>query len=134
MKRRFILLAAVLLGACAGTQEAVVPTIRPASAAQEDSDYSTDGAPLERDPPSLEEIAKGHTFRDIYKPVALTCDEYKEQIRIAQGACALNLWVDQCGEKDADGHPTGKYRNEDCPKCETLTSIENRATAAGCNG
>jgi hypothetical protein len=120
------------VGGCAAQLPALPPAVKPPAAVDDDADYSTSGAPLEKDPPSLEELAAGHTFRDIYKPTVLSCDDWGPKLKLAEGACARALWVQDCGEKDADGKPTGQYRVGSCPECDTLESIRQQAKSAGC--
>lgn len=131
----YVISALLLLGGCPMPQ-APPPAAAPAKSApapsDDDADYSTSGAPLERDPPSLDELATGHTFRDIYKPAQLSCDEWKGKLKEAKGNCARELWVEICGEKDDEGKPTGQYYRPACPACETLIGMESQASAQGC--
>lgn len=129
---RFLLFACALGGCAAEKSTQPPPTPQPRPAADDDSEYAADGAPLERDPPSEDEAAVGHSFRDIYKPVIQSCDSWSSQIRSVKGACSLELFVQGCGEKDADGHPTGLYKGNACPTCERLARIQQNAKAAGC--
>lgn len=84
------------------------------------------------EPPTDEEAASGRTFRDLIKPVELPCAAWTVRLRQAEGACARNLFVDECGEKDDNGKPTGKYAGTDCPACETLSGIRKQIADKGC--
>lgn len=125
---RWLLVVMALLGGCAFA----APEMQPSAVPSSGGGGVADGVAVDKDPPSQDEIAKGHTFRDIYKPIALTCDGWSSSVKRAEAFCAKTLFVDGCGEKDEEGKPTGKYLNNDCPECETLTSLRAQAKAAGC--
>mgnify|MGYP000399620368 CR=1 FL=1 len=129
--RNALLLAALFYGACA---PALLSQAAPPRPSQDDSDFSADGTPLEKEPPSQEEKAAGHAFRDIYKPVLLDCNDWSASIKQAERPCAKSLFVDGCGEKDDAGKPTGQYRDNACPACDTLLRLRENARSAGCAG
>lgn len=122
-----LVLVVALLGGCPVPQEPP-PAVAPPP--------TVEAPPPAAPPPPQEELAAGRTFQDIYKPVVLSCAEWATSIKVAQGACARELWVELCGEKDEagkpTGKPTGKYFGNDCPACETLLGIEKQAAAQGC--
>lgn len=127
-----LLIVGVLLGGCSAIPaETRRPELTPTNQ-QGGSDTSPAGSAVEKEAPSPEEMAKGHTFRDIYKPIALSCGAWNGLVKQAEGFCAKSLFVDGCGEKDEAGKPTGLYRNNDCPDCESLARLRARANSAGC--
>jgi hypothetical protein len=69
------------------------------------------------------EQERGFTWRksQLPAPNPLRCAPWAEQLVIKEALCSRELFVVECGEKDAGGTPTGQYRNNDCPACETLS-------------
>ncbi len=124
-----LVIAALFLSGCFGTDAAVgtKPEDRRVYAASYNNASSGDSAetPYSGDdarPPTDRERARGYTWRNGQLPAPLPprCAPWESELAVKEGGCSRELYVIGCGEKDAAGNPTGQYRGNDCPECETL--------------